>query len=75
MADLSNLFVYCQASGCCTYGPDNDPTGEKWNALLRVADVENAYFEGSSDGRSVGAEPGDYEYSDTKRDLERRMKP
>lgn len=28
-------FVYCPADNCRIVGPNNDPTGEKWNRLVR----------------------------------------
>ena len=27
-------YIVCSNADCYTIGPDNDPTGEKWNALM-----------------------------------------
>ena len=57
-------------------GPCNDPTGEKWNAMLRVEDVEEAFREGEdSDNVMRRSNLSNWIFSLTKRDLDRRMKP
>lgn len=54
-------YVYCNAFDCCMAGPDNDPTGEKWNNMLRVEDVDSAFQAGLT------------EAAERQRDLDRRM--
>ncbi len=71
MPDIGVVHVKCKS--CGLVGPSDDPTGEKWNNMLRVEDVAAAFENGLSIGNFDIDRDAGWDYSDTKRDLDRRM--
>ena len=74
--DLEIIHHRWECDICLACGPADDESGEKWNALLRVEDVEDAFREGEdSDNVMRRSNLSNWIFSLTKRDLDRRMKP
>ena len=72
--DLDVMTDSWECSECGMAGPGDDESGEKWNNLLRVEDVEAAFREGAGDTGESGLDPDEvWAVSDTQRDLNRRM--
>lgn len=46
-------FVTCGEEACAVWGPNNDPTGIRWNAMLRPSDIVAARIDGLREAMAI----------------------